>query len=198
MLKVGITGVMGAGKSTVSGVLGKLGVSLYNCDKRAKELMVGECIAPLVELLGGEVLLGDGSLNRGYISSRIFSDAEIKKAVEAIVHSALRKDMLEWVEERAAEDYVVVESAILYGSIIEKDMDVVVAVVASSEVLYDRIAQRDGLTKEQIEARMSSQLSQCDIESRADEVIYSSNSELLVPKVVKLHKKLLTLSALKK
>ncbi len=198
MLVVGITGVMGAGKSTAAGVLKMLGVSMYDCDSRAKELMVTSCTEDLVKVLGGEVLQSDGTLNKGYISKIIFSDSQKKTEVEAVVHSALRKDLHEWVASCEGQDYVVVESAILYGSVIEKDMDVVVAVVADNDELIGRIVARDGLSVEEIEARMSSQISQSELINRADEVIYTSNSEVLVPKVVKLHKKLLTLSALKK
>ncbi len=195
MLRVGITGVMGSGKSTVCDVLKMLSVSVYNCDKRAKELMQSSCARGLVELMGDGVLDGDGGLNRGYIASKIFADSALKNKVEALVHSALREDMWQWINFCKDQRYVVVESAILFGSIIEQDMDIVVGVVADEGELIGRIKARDGLSEEHIRARLKSQLSQSEVQKRADEVIYTSNFSPIVPKVITLHKKLLTLSA---
>ncbi len=195
MLVVGVTGVMGAGKSTVCEVLKMLGISVYNCDVRAKELMQSRCTGQLVELLGGGVLSECGELNRGYIASKIFGDASLKSMVEVVVHSALREDMRQWINSCKAQSYVVVESAILFGSIIEEDMDMVVGVVADEGELIGRIQARDSLSEEQIRARLNSQLSQSEVQKRASEVIYTSNFTPIVPKVITLHKKLLTLSA---
>lgn len=195
MLVVGVTGVMGAGKSTVCEVLSMLGVSIYNCDKRAKELMQSRCTQQLVELLGSDVLSESGELNRGYIASKIFGDSSLKEKVELLVHSALRDDMQAWFDSCCEQHYVVVESAILLGSIIEQDMDILVGVLADESELIGRIQARDGHSEEQIKARLSSQLSQSEIEKKADEVIFTANFTPIVPKVITLHKKLLTLSA---
>ncbi len=189
---VGITGVMGAGKSTVAGVLEMMGVKVYNCDKRAKEIMVSDCVDDLKKLLGDEVLTDTGELNRTFISSKIFSDSGLKVAVEEIVHTALRKDMNRWIEKYNSEKFVLIESAILLSSIIADDMDMIVGVVANEDELIGRIALRDGLKKEQIEARLKTQMSQNEIKNRADEVVFTANNELITPKVVELHKKIIT------
>ncbi len=193
MKVVGLTGVMGSGKSTVAGGLSKMGVPHYNCDLRAKELMVSELKDSLIAIVGDELFDSSGVMDRAYMASRIFSDSELRAEVEALVHGALRVDIKRWAEQNRDSRYGIVESAILYGSILEGDIDIVVAVVAPEGEIIHRVRSRDGISEEQVRARLACQLSQSELERRAQEVIYTANNEPVGPKIVALNEKLLTL-----
>ncbi len=191
---VGVTGVMGSGKSSVIEVLGMLGVPHYNCDQRAKEIMKTPRLrGELTEILGTDAYTNNGELNRGFISEKIFSDRELKEKVELSVHTALRDEMRGWIRTHSDHKYVVIESAILYGSIIERDMDYVVAVVVDEAELLDRIMTRDGLPQKSVEARLASQMPQNELLKRADFSVTTAKKQLLTPKVIALHEKLLSL-----
>ncbi len=194
MKVVGLTGIMGSGKSSVAQELSKLSVPLYNCDSRAKELMDSELKCQLITIVGEGLFDAQGRMNRGYMADRIFNSSYLRNEVERLVHSALREDMLEWIAAQGSSSrYVVVESAILYGSIIEQDMDIVVAVLANEDEIIGRVMARDGITEKQVQERLKCQLSQSELRSRATLTIYTANSEALTPKVINLNEKLLTL-----
>ncbi len=206
MFTVGITGVMGSGKSSVAKLFSMLGVPHYDCDSRAKELMNASELRPKISALLGEGAYDScsGGMNRAYIAEKIFNDHGLKTELESIVHDALREDMMEWRSTQRSTQrpttqhpaqYVVVESAILYGSVVEGDMSRIVGVVADEQELLQRVMARDGLNLQQIEARRRAQLSQKEIIQRAHEVIHTAENELLTPKIVALHEKLLNLCA---
>lgn len=181
MLVVGITGVMGSGKSTVAGMLEELmGVKgVYYCDKRAKELMQQEgCRGRIVGLLGEGAYMQNGELDRGYVAQQIFSEqgAGVKEELEGIVHTELVKDLRGWIIERKNQGggsggYVVVESAILLGSVVEELVDKVVVVVADMQEIYKRVQRRDGVERAQVAERLRVQWSQEQMTERADYVI---------------------------
>ncbi len=195
MIKLGITGVMGSGKSSVAEVLRGLGMPIYDCDSRAKELNNTILRNKIIEILGIESFYdnGTGEMNRAYIASKIFSSKELKNQIEGVVHPALDRDLEEWILNNKGAEIVGIESAILVGSFVENVIDKLLIVHCPEEELYERVSQRSGLTKEQIKARLDSQLSQEELLKRADFTLFTSINELLVPKVVALHKKLLSL-----
>ncbi len=190
---VGLTGIMGSGKSSVARVFAMLGVPTYDCDSRAKELMVEELRDEIEAIVGGGVYGEGGELDRGRLASMIFGDEGLKCRVEEVVHRSIRQDIRQWVGVQRAKGYVVVESALLFGSVIEQDMDYVVAVCASREEIVRRVVRRDGVTPEQVEQRLQWQMEQQEIEMRSDYVLHTSEDEVLTPKVVALHEKLLSL-----
>ena len=159
MYKVGITGGIGSGKSFVADMLLKRGVAVYNSDSRAKELMASdaELRAKLIERFGAEVFGVEG-LNRAYLAGRVFASEEELKELNAIVHPRVMADFEQWATEQAG-DYVVLESAILFESGFDGCVDIAVAIMAPEELRIERVMQRDGVTKEQVEERMRHQLS---------------------------------------
>lgn len=196
MYCVGLTGLIGSGKSTVGEVLVGLGVPLYDCDSRAKELMITQLRQPIIELLGDQAYKTDGQIDRAYLAQKVFTDRSLLRGLEQIVHPAVDVHLHNWANHQHDVPYVVVESAILIGNVIERMIDYMVVVTADREVIINRVMRRDGVAREMVERRLSAQMDAREVEARADTVIITCEQELVVPKVVALHEKLLTLSKL--
>ena len=190
MYKVGITGGIGSGKSTVCDMLGECGVAIYNSDVRAKELMA--CSAPLrvalIERFGEEVYTVEG-INRSYLAERVFGNAEELAALNAIVHPAVMADFDEWAESQEGE-YVVLESAILFEAGLQDRVDVVVSVLAPEALRVERAMARDGASRESIEARVRSQMSDDERIDRSKYAVVNIDIEELREDVEQLHRRL--------
>lgn len=190
MYKVGITGGIGSGKSTVCDILRELDVAVYNSDVRAKELMM-ESVSlrqALVERFGEEVYNAEG-LNRAYLSQRVFGSASELEALNAIVHPAVMADFDCWAEAQQG-NYVVLESAILFEAQLENRVDVVVSVMAPESLRVERAMQRDGASREQIVARIKAQMSDDERSDRSKYAIVNIDLEELREEVEQLHRRL--------
>ena len=190
MYKVGITGGIGSGKSTVSAILEDMGVALYNSDVRAKELMATDAALreAIIERFGVECYTAEG-LNRGYLASRVFGSAEELAALNAIVHPAVMADFQEWAE-CAEGDYVIFESAILFEAGLESSVDSTVVVMAPEELRIERAMARDGATREQVVARIKNQMSDDERTDRAKYAIENIDIDDLREDVEQLHRRL--------
>lgn len=190
MYKVGITGGIGSGKSTVCDILAEAGVAVYNSDIRAKELMTGSesLRASLIERFGAEVYTVEG-LNRSYLAERVFANAEELSALNAIVHPAVMADFAEWAEAQEG-DYVVLESAILFEAHLEDKVDAIVSVMAPEALRVERAIARDGASRESIEARIRSQMSDDERSDRSKYAIVNIDIEELREDVEQLHRRL--------
>ena len=190
MYKVGITGGIGSGKSTVCRMLAERGVALYDADSRAKELMsTSEALrSKLIENFGAETFNADG-LNRQYLAAKVFSDAEQLHLLNSLVHPAVIADFEAWAESQEGQ-YVVFESAILFEAGLEDRVDVVVAVMAPETVRVERVMARDGHTREQVVARIKNQMSDDERSDRAKYSIVNIDIEELEEDVEQLHRRL--------
>lgn len=190
MYKVGITGGIGSGKSTVCAILAEFGVAVYDSDSRAKRLMneSDNLRERLIERFGNEVYSAEG-LNRAYLAERVFGNTEELKALNAIVHPAVMDDFDRWASEQEGS-YVVLESAILFEASLDKRVDVSVAVMAPKELRIERAMQRDGAQREQIVARMNNQISDEERVERAKYTIVNIDIDNLKSDVEQLHRRL--------
>ena len=190
MYKVGLTGGIGSGKSTVAELLRDRGVAVYDSDSRAKMLMVNDesLRAALANAFGAECYTEEG-LNRAWLAERVFASAEELGRLNAIVHPAVMRDFAAWAEAQEGE-YVVLESAILLEAGLESHVDVVVAVMAPKGVRIERAMKRDGATAEQIEERMRNQMSDDERTERAKYAIVNIDLEELEEDVEQLHRRL--------
>lgn len=207
MIRVGITGGIGSGKSTVSRVFEALGVPVYYTDTRAKELMVADpvIVAELTALLG-EGTYKDGALDRQYVASRIFTDRELIRQVNAIVHPRVAADFMRWAERFAGRaggsatadaadtgaalcdvPYVVMECAIMFESGFEGLMDYVLTVSADLGERVERASSRDGIDPEHIRARMANQMDDAERERRSDFTVLNSDNDMAVGRILELH-----------
>ena len=190
MYKVGITGGIGSGKSTVCAILAEFGVAVYDSDSRAKRLMNEDDTLRerLVERFGSEVYCAEG-LNRRYLAERVFGNPEELKALNAIVHPAVMDDFDRWALEQEGS-YVVLESAILFEASLDRRVDVSVAVMAPEELRIERAMQRDGAQREQIVARMNNQISDQERVERAKYTIVNIDIDNLRSDTEQLHRRL--------
>lgn len=189
MIRLGITGGIGSGKSVVCRLLAMLDVPIYDSDSRAKWLMNNSSVLRerLQERFGNDIF-GEGGLQRKVLAERVFSDREALAALDAIVHPAVAEDFLSWAAEREAEGAEVVglESAILFSSGFDRFVDRCVAVVAPDELRVARAAQRDRASEEQVRARIASQIPQSEVAERADYVVVNDEQTLLWAQVLRL------------
>ena len=187
MKKIAICGGIGSGKSTVCQMFAERGVAIYDSDSRAKALMNES--EPLRNALmaefGAECYEG-GVLNRPYLAQRVFASPEQLAKLNAIVHPAVKSDFLAWADMQSG-DYVILESAILYESGFDALVDKVVAVLAPLPLRVERAMQRDGASREQIEARIKAQMSDDELMARADFAIVNFQLEDVEKDVVELN-----------
>lgn len=190
MYKVGLTGGIGSGKSTVCAMLRERGVAVYSSDERAKELMNSDSTIKerIIARFGAESF-EDGVLNRAYLAQRVFASEEELAALNAIVHPRVMEDFEAWAESAEGE-YVVLESAILFESGFDSKVDMVIAIMAPEDLRIERAMQRDGVTKEQVVERMRRQLSDEERCSRSKYAIVNIELEELEEDVEQLHRRL--------
>ena len=194
MLKVGITGGIGSGKSTVARVFETLGVPVYNADDAAKKLMQEDPeLKEKISLLLGDESYKDGQLNRSWISANIFGKPDKVKALNALVHPATIKDAHEWMS-RQTTPYSLKEAALIFESGSEKELDYVIGVYAPEELRIQRVIRRDDTTREAILQRMRNQLNEEEKIKRCDFVITNDDDQLVIPQVLALNQQLLKLS----
>lgn len=189
MMKVGITGGIGSGKSTVCRLFAQRGIAVYDSDREAKRLMTED--AALRQAIGarfGDEAYADGALNRRYLASRVFTDSEALADLNALVHPAVMADFAAWAG-RQRSPYVVLESAILFEAGLEHSVDRTVAVVAPFELRLERTCRRDGCDRESVLRRMAVQLDDDTLRDRADYCVVNIREEDLEPTVAELDRR---------
>ncbi|MBR4996012.1 MAG: dephospho-CoA kinase [Alistipes sp.] len=195
MYKVGITGGIGSGKSSVCSLLAAYGVAVYDSDSAAKRLMAEneELRQRLMEVFGAECYT-DGVLNRAYLASRVFGNDEQLKLLNSTVHPAVKADFEAWAEQQTSP-YVVLESAILFESGFDAVVDTTLAVIAPMEERIRRTMERDGVDREAVLSRISHQMSDDELHSRATRTMVNILRDYLESDVEQLHKRYLYESA---
>jgi len=194
MLKVGITGGIGSGKSTVARVFETLGVPVYNADDAAKRLMQEDPeLKEKISLLLGDESYKDGQLNRTWISANIFGKPEKVQALNALVHPATIKDAHEWMSKQTTP-YSLKEAALIFESGSEKELDFVIGIYAPEELRIQRVIKRDDTSREAIQQRMRNQLNEEEKIKRCDFVITNDDHQLVIPQVLAINQQLLKLS----
>lgn len=187
MIKIGITGGIGSGKSTVCRVFSLLGVAVYDSDSQARRLMESDReVVRRIETLFGEGVYRDGMLDRKALSGKIFGDSSLREKLNAIVHPAVEADFLRWAE-RQPGPYVLEEAAILFESGAWRRMDAVVTVTAPDDVRIRRACLRDRCDEAAVRARMAAQIDERERIARADYVIRNDGREPVIARILELH-----------
>lgn len=186
-IKLAITGGIGCGKSVVSHILEVMGVQVYDCDRRAKEIMVSDAgiIKGLKRMFGDSCYNDDGSLNRQFLASRIFTDDNNIERVNALVHPAVKKDFENWAASKDCP-LVAVETAVLYESGLIDSVDKVLVVWADKETAIRRTIKRSGMSRNQVLSRMLKQVSSEELLLLSDYSIYNDGNTPLLPEVLSL------------
>lgn len=160
MLKAGITGGIGSGKSTITRLFHDLGVPIYNSDERAKWLLSKNVdLMDQIKLLFGQESYSNNKLNRAHIANIVFQDNDMLKQLNAIVHPMVKIDFENWLLLHKKEPLVIKEAAILIESGAYKELDVLIVVLANKKTRIKRVINRDNVSKEDVEKRMDTQIS---------------------------------------
>lgn len=186
MIKLGITGGIGSGKSIVSRLLRAMDIPVYQTDDESKRLVsVNEYIREnLIRLVGSDVYAQNGSLNKKVLANYIFGFPEHIHEVDAIIHPVVKQDFMQWMSQYSNCSFVAVECAILYESGFDALVDHVVLVSAPLELRIQRAMLRDKANETQIRARIMHQLDENILRERAQFLISNDDEHLLIPQVL--------------
>ena len=178
MIKVGLTGGIGSGKSTVSKILISKGFSVYNSDNRAKWLMNNNdnLKSNIVSIFGDKAYL-KGSLNRKYLSAKVFNDSLKLKALNNLVHPLIAIDFKNWLLHQKSKDFVFKEAAILIESGAYKEMDKIIVLSCPENIRLERVLKRDGNSPELVKKRIQNQISETEKINHADFVVKNNGSK---------------------
>ncbi len=196
MLKTGITGGIGSGKTTVCKIFEILGIPVYYADDKAKYLMVNDkdLVKNIISVFGEKSYLKNGELNRKYIADIAFKNKRKLEELNKAVHPAVKRDFENWVNEQEAP-YIIKEAALLFETGSYKDLDFNILVTAPLDIRIKRVMMRDNIDKESVLARVNNQMPEEDKMKLADFVIYNDERHSLIQQVLDLNKKLRKLNA---
>jgi len=192
-IKLGVTGGIGSGKTSVCRVFDALGVPVFSADREAREIMENDNgIIRRINSIAGKNLYINGGLDRMELAAIIFNDNILLEKVNSLIHPVIFDHFRKWVLEQTAP-YVIMEAAILFESGASKFVDKVATVVAPIEQRVERVVQRNKLSREQVMERMRNQM---DDEARiklSDYIIYNSENDMIIPSILNIHDDILTL-----
>ena len=196
MLKVGLTGGIGSGKSTVAKGLQSKGVTVVDADQIAREVVQPgeEALDEIANTFGSEVIQTDGNLDRAALKQRIFSDPNAKKQLEAILHPRIRQRILDQVNSATGTPYVVADIPLLVESKYPEHFDRVIVVDCTEAQQVERVKARDDMSDEQIQRIMDSQATRQErLKSATDVIDNTGDLKSLKMQIEKLHDTLLSL-----
>ena len=190
---IGITGGIGAGKSTVSTICKHLGFKVYNSDQRAKEIVSEDSIIKkkLISFFGNNIYK-NGVLDRKFLSDKIFNDKSSLQKINSIIHPAVKKDFNNWVINNSNEKILFKESALLFESGAYKELDKIILIVSDKNLRVSRVLNRDQKrSKKEIESIIDKQINEVEAIKYADIVIDNNHKKMLLPSVIREIEKLM-------
>jgi dephospho-CoA kinase len=193
-LKIGLTGGIGSGKTTIAKMFQLLDVPVYYADAASKRLYHTnrELMASLKQHFGDDIYTND-QLNRSKLAAIVFNDPRQLELLNQIAHPATIKDAEEWMRQQTAP-YVIKEAALLFESGSVSGLDYVIGVHTPKHLRIKRVMDRDGISREEVQSRMQRQIED-DIKMRlCDFIIENNEQELVIPQVLSLHQRLMQLA----
>jgi len=195
MLKVGLTGGIGSGKSTMAKIFEVLGVPVYYADDAAKHIMNtdAELREKIISTFGARSYVNN-ELNRPYIASIVFENTEKLALLNSLTHPATIRDAERWMQQQTSP-YVIKEAALIFESGSAENLDYVIGVFSPLPLRIKRIMERDNVTRDEVMKRMSRQIDE-DIKMRlCDKVIVNDEQQLVITQVLALHQQLLSMGS---
>ncbi|MEJ0079381.1 MAG: dephospho-CoA kinase [Puia sp.] len=192
MLKVGLTGGIGSGKTTVAQIFEVLSIPVYYADPAARDLMNKdpELKKKIIASFGPDAYK-NGELNRAYLGSVVFRDSEKLSLLNSIVHPVTIRNSENWMKNQTSP-YAVKEAALIFEAGIEKYLDYVIGVTAPESLRIQRVVERDHVPMEKVLDRMKHQMDEKEKISRCDFVIQNDGILPLIPQVLQIHETLLS------
>ena len=191
MKQIGLTGGIGAGKSTVSKIFNCLGIPVYNSDLKSKKILLSNHLITkkIISILGKSILTSN-KIDFKKMSKVIFANKIKLQAINKILHHEVKKDYENWIKKQKGL-YIIKESAIIFESKIESNFDKIIFVKSSQKTRINRIIKRDNKNKKEIQNIIKNQMKSKEIYKRSHFTIINEHSNLLIPQVIKIHKKII-------
>jgi dephospho-CoA kinase len=187
-MKLGVTGGIGSGKTTVCNVFNVLGIPVFSADPEAREIMDNDKgIIRRINSIAGSDLYINGSLDRMKLAALIFNDNTLLEKINSLVHPVIFDHFKRWELVQTAP-YVIMEAAILFESGASKLVDRIATVVAPLEERVERVIHRNSLSREQVIERMRNQMNDETRIKLSDYVIHNSENDMMIPAILKIHK----------
>lgn len=194
MLKVGLTGGIGSGKSTVAQLFEVLGIPVYYADEAAKRLMNSDDqLKTAIKNAFGETAYKNDDLDRQYLASVVFNDPYKLELLNSFVHPATIRDAEQWMQKQTTP-YIIKEAALLFESGAAGLLDFVIGIDAPMAIRIKRVMDRDRVTKDEVLKRINNQMDENIKLKLCDFVIVNDEQQLLIPQALELHQKLLKLA----
>jgi len=187
MLKVGLTGGIGSGKSVVAKVFEKLGVKIYYADIEAKKFLFSEDILRKLKNRFGDKAVVDSKPNTKFIASIVFNDDKELDWLNNQIHPLVAEDFENWAIKNSSEDYIIHEAAIIFESGFFKNFDKIITVSANVDERIHRVIKRDNVDVEDVLNRMTKQYSDSQREQLSDYVIFNNDKDAILDKILKIH-----------
>lgn len=191
-MKLGITGGIGSGKTSVCKVFNVLGIPVFSADPEAREIMDNERnIRRAINEIVGKNIYPGGKLNRMELASLIFNDRDLLEKVNSLVHPVVFEHFNRWAEKQTTP-YVIMEAAILFESGASKLVDRVATIVAPVEERISRVTRRNTLNRDQVMERIKNQMTDDQRIKMSDYVINNSENDMIIPVILRINEDLLT------
>jgi dephospho-CoA kinase len=191
MIKVGLTGNIGSGKSLVCELFSALGIPVYNADLEARKILNSkETILELQKRYGKDIALLNGEIDRKKLAGIVFTNPNELQKLNKLIHPKLRQDFANWAKKHNDEKYIIQEAAILLENNFHQQMDKIITISAPLEIRLERVIRRDGTNKEDVLARMNNQWKDGEKEKLSDFVILNDGNRMLLPQILKIHQEL--------
>jgi len=186
-MRLGVTGGIGSGKTSVCRVFNTLGIPVFSADPEARRIMEEDpAVIEGINALAGRDLYPAGTLDTMVLAKIIFNDPEKLKKVNSLVHPVVFRAFTDWVKDQSAP-YVIMEAAILFESGGNELVDKVLSVLAPEKERIERVMHRNKLSSEQVMERMRNQISDEKRIELSDYLIFNSENDMIIPSVLKIH-----------
>jgi len=195
MLKIGLTGGIGSGKSTVGHIFEVLGVPVYYADVAAKRVMNDNAeLKSAITGAFGDGAYQDGHLNRAYLAGAVFNDTEKIQILNSLVHPVTIRDAADWFGQQRAP-YAVKEAALIFESGADKMLDYVIGVSSPESLRIQRAMERDKISADAVMSRMQQQLNEPEKLRLCHYIIFNDERQMVIPQVLALHDKLIAMAS---
>lgn len=192
MLKIGLTGGIGSGKTTVAAIFESLGIPVYYADNEAKRLMTEDPeIVKAIQLEFGENSYSEHRLNTSFIAQCIYQSPSKRQALDRIVHPATIAHANSWMKSQQSK-YCIKEAALIFESQSNKSLDYIIGVSAPIDMRIERVMKRNQIEKEKVQAIIESQMNEDEKMKRCDFIILNDDSTFILPQVLNIHQELLS------
>ncbi|MEI6174144.1 MAG: dephospho-CoA kinase [Bacteroidota bacterium] len=192
MLKIGLTGNIGSGKTMVSEIFSVLGIPVYNADRESKKFLDDPNVKnAVIKHFGYGILTNNHEVNRRSLASIVFTDEKALLILNSILHPRVKEDFRNWANLQTGKPYVMQEAAIIFESGSGKEYDYVIHVSCPKETAIDRVMKRDNIDGHSVLRRMQFQIEETEKSLLANFIIRNDGSELVIPQVLAIHQQLL-------